>query len=259
MNNQDMFCTLALASFLAAPGVFAQVVERSNPVNDGKPIEWRTHYEARDPKSGVAYKMTEITQLPNETEDRHYTLVEDAASRERLIVKYSMNFFDHEVVVEVTDLDTRETASASSPVPYKSITRSGALDEIHKNPVLRNWRVPSITVNVNGVKETASEGEWLSKSIRDKRSALRKAASPQFLERLERLRSVGTPDSPLFPVCSNILLYLLYNETCKTPDVHTENAQPDCAFDSSFRFDCSQKSKDRIAKAKENGEKIERY
>jgi len=166
----------AALAFVTATGAVSQSSpsDRANPVNNGKPIEWRSHFEAVDKASGTAYLFTEITQLPDESEDRIYTLVEDTASHDRLVVKQRMNYMDHEASVEITDLDTHETASATSPLPYVSITRSGALDEIHKNPALRSWRVPSITLSVNGVAQTASETEWLSNVTRDKRSTVRR-------------------------------------------------------------------------------------
>jgi len=251
----------ATLAFVTATGAVSQSSpwDRANPVNNGKPNEWRSHFEAVDKASGTAYRFTEITQLPDESEDRIYTLVEDTASHDRLVVKQRMNYMDHEASVEITDLDTHETASATSPLPYVSITRSGALDEIHKNPALRSWRVPSITLSVNGVAQTASETEWLSNVTRDRRSSVRKAASPQFLEKLERMRVVGASDSPLFHACGSVLTYLLYNERCRAQDVHTAVAFPDCAFDASFKFSCSEQSKQRIAKAKESGEMLDRY
>jgi len=250
---------VAVVFIAVTTGLSQSASDRANPVANGKPMEWRSHYEAVDMKSGIAYKFTEITQLPDESEDRIYTLVEDVVTHDRLLVKHRINYMDHEVSVEITDLDTHEVAAAASPLPYVSITRSGALDEIHKNPTLRSWRVPSITLSVNGVSQVASENEWLSTVTRDKRSAVRRAASPQFLEKLERLRVVGSSDSPLFHACSNVLTYFLYNEQCKAQAVHAVIAAPDCAFDASFQFNCSEKSKQRIAKAKEAGESLERY
>lgn len=257
--NTSVLKIAALLLCLLAPLAWGQEASQSTVRDGSVPVEWRQHFESIDEKSHARYRITEITRLPNQTLNETFILIEDVQGHERLQVKHTINFFDHVATLEITDLDTKETAEASSPLGYKSITRAGAIDEIRKDPALRRARIPEITLTVNGVQETASEDEWSSSVIRDKRSALRKAASPQFLERLERLRSVGTSDSPVFQVCGGVLKYLLYNETCKSPDVHTKIAAPDCAFDSSFRFECSKKSKDRIAAAREKGEKIERY
>lgn len=245
--------TLCVAALLAATPLFAQ--------SDGsRPVEWRRHFEGADAKSGVAYKMTEITQLPNTTEDRLYVLVEDATTHDRLVVRQVIDYFNHEQLIEVTDLDTKETAKTSRALPYRAITRAGAADEVRKNPELRRQLVVATTLNVNGVEFSASEAEWRTTlAVRDKRSALRRAASPQFLERLERLRVVSAGDSPVGDLCFGLLRGLLYNETCKTEDVEVHAAKPDCTFDASFKFDCSKESKERVARAKAAGETLERY
>jgi|GEM_PF-6240848 len=222
-------------------------------------VEWRSHSVAHDP-SGANYRMTEIEQLPNEFEDRMYVLIQDAATGDRLSALYVINYLDHEVAVTVTDLDTKEVATSRNPLPFKSITRDGVVAEARKDPAIRTLRIDAVTIGINGVEQTAGENDWLSPRTRDQRSTVRKAASPQFLERLERLRPLAAAESPVQQVFSHLLRYLLSGTACTAQTgLQTESAEPDCEFDASFHFPCSQKAKDRITAAKKKGEKIERY
>lgn len=221
--------------------------------------EWRKHWEALDPKTGIAYEMTEITMLPDESQDIMYVLLEDSVSGDRLIIRHTMDYFKHEASMEVTDVQTKEWFRASIPLPYKSISRREVVAELKANPALRQQSVDSITISCNGVEATASEADWLSYKTRELRSNVRRAASALFLERLERLRVVVTPDSPLHHLCTSVLRYVLYNERCATPVVRTTTAPPNCDFDGSFKFSCSQKQKEKIARALKDNQKLDTY
>lgn len=226
---------------------------------DLRAAEWRKHWEALDAKTGIAYQMTEITMLPDESQDIMYVLLEDSISGDRLVVRHTMDYFKHEAVLEVTDDQTKEWIRASVPLPYKSISRREVVAELKANPALRQQSVDAITISSNGVDATASESDWLSYKTREARSKIRQAASAHFLERLERLRLVVTPDSPLHHLCASVLRYVLYNERCGTPVVRTAAAPPSCDFDASFKFPCSQKQKEKIAKATKENQKLDTY
>jgi len=218
--------------------------------DSGKTVEWRSHFEVADAKSGAAYRITEIVQLPNTSEDRDILLLEDRVSGNRLLIREVLDYLNHESRMEVTDLQTKETLTSSSPLPYKSITRDGAVDEAKKNPSLSRSEVTSITLNVNGVEYTASESEWRSLTgAREKRSALRQAASAQFLERLERLRAVAVANSPLGLLGSKVLRYILYGQSCDAAPLSPVPSTPDCTFDGSFGFACSKAQRDKVERA----------
>jgi hypothetical protein len=254
MNAMVKVSFALVATFILVSPLLAQTD------GDGsKPLEWRQHRVAVDKASGVSYTMTQITKLPNEGQDENLVLLIDDMTGDRLLFRYVMSFFDQEKTVEITDLDTKEFAIARNPLPFKSLTRKGAADERKANPALRELKISRMTFGINGVEFTASEDEWRSPAARDKVSAIRRAASAAFLEKLERLRVIFAGDTPIAPFCYSVLRYVFYNEACSRPGVEAKPVPPDCAFDSSFHYNCSDRQKERIAAALQTGRTLERY
>jgi hypothetical protein len=221
--------------------------------------ERRQHFAVNDQASGLAYRITKIDQTPNETETREIFLVEDVAVGDRFIVTDRRDYLNQTREVEVADVELKEKAIATIQFPFKSATRVDTIDEMRaaKKAGTLPQNLP-VTIDINGVSVAASETEWTSDRSRDNRSKVRRAASSAFLDRLERLRPILGSHGELSNVCRFLLALVLNHEPCRGP-VKFDVAQPDCEFDSSFRYGCSDAQKRRIAKARQSEKVLTSY
>lgn len=240
---------------LALTGACAMTTQAQWRATDGS-IETREHFEVKDERSAIHYRLTKIVHLAA-TEDRDTTLVliEDAVTKDRLTVTDTSDYLKHVHSCEVRLLDTNETLTVSYPTPWKSLTRSGAIAEFHALGDPAHAPPAHLTININGVDETAAESEWNSPATAQKKSNLWRAASSRFLDALHRLRAIGTQDQPLPTLCAGVLAPALYDGACLAGPAVTPVA-PDCAFDASFRYNCSHKSIERARDATTTGAHI---
>ena len=221
----------------------------------GASPETRQHFALKAESFGLSYSITKIVQTPNETEDRDIYLIEDRVSGDRLVVTDRRDFLNQTREVEVVDTDSKEKVISIIQFPYKSATRIDTLEEMRAE---RKAGIPlknlPITIEMNGVSVTAGNDEWTSDKARDHRSKIRRAASNTFMERLERLRPILGARGELGTVCRFLIALILNHEACRGP-VTFEPAKPDCQFDASFRYGCSEAQKRRVAAAK-SGDKV---
>ncbi|HEY4639919.1 MAG TPA: hypothetical protein VII75_01125 [Thermoanaerobaculia bacterium] len=212
-------------------------------------IDMREHYEAKDERADIQYRLTSILRI-TATEDRDTTvvLIEDVTAKDRLIVTMTSDYLRHLQSTEVKLLDTNETLTVSYPTNWKSNTRSGVFEEFHALPNPAQIHV-HFTVNMNGVEESAADADWQKPEIAKKKSALWRAASARFLDALHRLRAIASEDGPLPTLCSGVLSVVLYDSSCPSGPA-VKPVLPDCEFDASFRYHCSQQSLERAKNAK---------
>jgi len=161
--------------------------------------------------------------------------------------------------VEVVDTDSKEKVISIIQFPYKSATRLDTLEEMRaeRKAGISLENLP-ITIEMNGVSVTAGNDEWTSDKARDHRSKIRRAASNTFMERLERLRPILGARGELGTVCRFLIALILNHEACRGP-VTFEPAKPDCQFDASFRYGCSEAQKRKVAAAKSGGKVLTTY
>lgn len=169
-----------------------------------------------------------------------------------MTLTYTRDYLDQTSVLEILDLQTKEYVRATSTFPFKSATREETIKEARANPALFESHDPFNIIELNGVAAEAKDSEWTTMKTRDRRSNLRRAASAQFLERLERLRSIVAKD-PLRLFCAGLLRYVLYNEPCASSVTVTQE-HGDCDFDALFHYACSDRQKGRLKDAIASGE-----
>jgi hypothetical protein len=182
-------------------------------------------------------------QMPNQTETVRLYLIED--SGDRLTFADIRDYLNQTSVLEVRDTQTKEYVRATVSLPFKSRSRTATAQEARENPdVLKDFD-PATTLELNGASAVAKDSEWPRAASRDKRSTLRRAASAQFIERLERLRPIAGGAGQFDPLCARLLRYILYNEPCAL-SVTAEDAFGDCDFDAAFGYPCTERQKDRL-------------
>lgn len=209
-------------------------------------VEVRHHFAASDKRIGATYRVTEIFGMPNDTEDRHTFLVEDTVAGDRLLLTQLRDYLKQTGSYEIMDLQTKERVTATVQYPYKSVTRKETIEEMRNLDV--STLTPQITIELSGVSAPVVESEWEGAQGRERRSALRRGATAQFLERMERLRPLLGSRGSLSSFCAALLKFVLYHEACNGP-VAFVAAAPDCDFDRAFRYSCSDKQKARVKAA----------
>jgi hypothetical protein len=222
-------------------------------------IEIRRHYEVTEqlvPRN-VRYVVTEIVTSAGEAETRSVYLVEES-NGDRFVLMDRIDFLTQESVKEITDLATKEYARATAYMPYKASTRTETIAEMKRLKGASADADWSTVLDVNGVTAEGVDGGCASPAWRDQRSALRRAATPQFLERLERMRPLLSRAATLTMFCYGLLRFVLYEEACDSR-VRTAELQPDCTYDASFGFPCTEKQKQKIAQAAAQNKVLTRY
>lgn len=219
-----------------------------------QPVEVRHHYRAASSRIGNSYGVTEIFAMPNETEDRSTFLLQDDIAGDRLLFTQTRDYLKQISEYEIVDLQTKERLVAIVQWPYKSATRKETIEEMRAMPAVD----PTITLETGGVSVMAKESEWETPIGRERRSSLRRAATSQFLERLERLRPIIGASGKLTSFCAALLKFVLYHEACTGP-VRFEPAQPDCDFDAAFRYKCSDAQKAKVQEAAKSKALLQAY
>jgi hypothetical protein len=217
-------------------------------------VEVRHHYDATSRRIGASYRVTEIFSMPNETEDRRIFLLEDNEAGDRVLLTETRDYLRQTDSYEILDLQTKERIAAIVQWPYKSATRNETIEEMRAAPAVD----PPITLESGGVSVSARESEWETPNGRERRSSLRRAATSQFLERLERMRPIIGASGMLTSFCAALLKFVLYHEACNGP-IRFEPAPPDCDFDAAFRYKCSDAQKARVRQAAESKTLLRSY
>lgn len=214
-------------------------------------LEARHHYRYSNEQSGLRYRATKIFRLPNNTESSETWLFEDESGKRMTLVE-TRDYLRQTKVLEITDLETKDVARVTVQFPFKATTLQETIVEGRAWLATESIDLP-MTLEVNGVSFAAKESEWKSeRHTRNARSSLRRAGSPVFLERLERLRPI-VAGGELILVCHELLRYVLYNVPCRE-ELQPERAFGDCSFDAAFGHPCSERQKKRVRESADAGE-----
>ncbi|HEX9983503.1 MAG TPA: hypothetical protein VGF69_09575 [Thermoanaerobaculia bacterium] len=215
--------------------------------------ERRQHFLVEYKPAKLAYRVTKISQRPNETETRDFYLVEDSTG-DRLLLTDRRDFLKQTSEHEVLDLSTKELLRSVVQYPYKSATLRETLEELRNGPK-HDDSTFMLTMELNGVSATAKLGAWSSGTERDALSSLRRSATAQFIERVERLRPlIGRGELAMF--CVSLFEFFLYQQSCGGASAPFQPAVPDCDFDAEFDFPCSDQQKQKISAAKIDGKDL---
>jgi hypothetical protein len=199
----------------------------------------------------------------------------------RSVVLFRASTGDELVLENPTDYEAKTMAwtirnvkgdawiTARVVLPFSGTTEAEALAEF-QNTETRIFELmrPELEFETNAGSWKGSEAEWAGDARLEITKQLRMGTPFDLLETIERsvdsafvnLSDVGldvadeiTHEEPL------ILQYLLYRPRCGRDASKAEFAVPDCDYDESFGFPCSEKQLARVKTAKETREVPERY
>jgi hypothetical protein len=145
-------------------------------------------------------------------------------------------------------------------MPFTAKTRVGTLRESDQN---RNLKMISalLTVTTNGGEWRGADSdtkEW--QRLREVRHLIRPTISFYLLEGIERMRGAifGTVAGNAY--YGMVAQYALYDTADDFKlDLEELPHPPDCAFDKSFGYPCSEAQLTRIRKANESGKVLDHY
>ena len=184
----------------------------------------------------------------------------ECSCSQQIAGRRKMTFADQEVSHTISDVKKKEFVRSSFRMPFSAKTRKETLAESAQNPNLKMMPV-LITVTTNGGEwrsVDAGAGEW--QSLRDLRYSVRATVPFHLLEAIERMRGsvFATPVGSVF--YSLVGKYVVY-QTADDAKLELEELRspPDCDFDNSFGYPCSEVQKKRVKAAADSGETLTRY
>ena len=220
--------------------------------------EFRQHYSLQTPDGSAIYDITKIVRLTSAAQgDRHqeaiYLMLDSGHGP--LVLTLARSYTDQTSTYTIADTKGRTYVRATFALPFTAKTRQETNEEAKQNPEL--YDVPAyVTISTNG-------GEWTSLStdadewstLRRLRHQMRPTVDAYLLEGIERMRGTffSTEDGSLFHEV--VGQYLVYDTTGGEPksSLKKVDAAPDCAFDKSFGYECTDTQLERIRKAAESG------
>lgn len=228
-------------------------------INPKPPSEIRRHFGITGPTGNVLYEVTEIIRV-SDTVDSSYLLVRDEGHND-LVMRNAWTFADQKVVSRISDVKDRTFVQVSYTMPFQSKTRLKTLEEARTNRQLQ--QLPSILrFETNGGEWAGVETDWDEHvQIRRLRHDMRQTIDFSLLESIERMRGtlLSTPDGEkFFPLLVRFIVYDSGTDSAQE-GLKTRDEKPDCGFDASFGYPCSEKQKERVAKAAKSDTLLKRY
>jgi len=248
MNRRTAICTLTLLITLVND--FAAAEAR-------KPAQIRHRYVGTSTSGKVTFEVTEV-EVSADNADETYVLIRDTELNDEWILKSQMDYDQHESRYEMSDVRGEVYVRQTATIEFDGHTRAEFLAALQSNSVLRQTINPLTTVRAGGATRTALEAEWQNReNLRLWRSEIRRAMNPGLLEAMERLRPLLS-DKP-FETFQPLFEVVLYSSRTSDMAVKIRAAAPDCAFDDSFGFPCTDHQKKRIADAVKAGATLTKY
>ncbi len=228
-------------------GIFAPKVVCAEQAT---PTEIRHHYRLTGESGSVLYDITEVTRMGDDFDENHF-LVHDEGHGDVLLHRTWL-FRDQIVTHRMNDLKNRAFIQLSYKPPFNSKTRLETLTEAKRNPVL--VETPGVVkFETNGGQWEGIHTDWDEYGqLRQFRHALRQTLDPFLLEAIERMRGiVFTLPGAANVFYERVARFVVYDQRADDTLVSFKQValQPDCDFDKSFGFPCSDKQLERVTRA----------
>ncbi len=237
-----MYVVLSVALVFMTLGISA---------DDGsKPIEMRNHFKIVAENGTALYEITEVIRLGDDFDENH-VLIHDEGYGDVLLNR-SWNYRDQIISYRMNDLKNRAFIQQVSKTPFNSKTRLGTLAEAKRIPTLLD--VPGVVkIETNGGEWEGIHTDWDEYGrLRQFRHDLRRTLDPFLLEALERMRGIVFPivgtAGAFYQLAARFLVYDQRSDDAPVV-VKQVDLQPDCDFDKSFGYPCSDKQLERVTRA----------
>jgi hypothetical protein len=214
--------------------------------------ERRERLVLKDAKNSIHFEVTRIVRTSDDR-DHEIALVLDRGYG-KVILERDHSFAKQLVIHRITDPKRETYIESRFGQPFTSTNRADTLEEARQHPELVDVPV-TMTLSTNGGEWTGLETNWREwGELREVRRRVRASLSFSLLEAIERMRDsvFATRVGDGFYLL--VAKYALYDPPERAPSkLILESAIPDCDFDKSFGYPCSEKQLKRAAaSAKEN-------
>jgi hypothetical protein len=252
--------------WLRIPALFSValigVVPASGADTDGSrrpPIEFRRHLTVNDARGSAIYALTEITTV-TDAGTSGALLVHETLTNQRFVMSHKFDVAAHRTSNQVSDVAGKKYVRMSLDLPSAAKTRDDLAGELEANPELLNMADVIITIETTGFSQSVRDSKIREGLSRRALSDLRESLDPSFLEGLERMRAelfATDVGKPFYATLGR----LLFHGGCEaaTSDQKVVAESPDCDFDKSFGYPCTDAQEERIAKAKAEKRTLTRY
>ena len=222
-------------------------------------VEVRTRVDVVSADKRVHYEMVELIRI-GDTEESNVVLVRDTATGDRYILHRLKSYTNRTSTWKISDTKGESLVQASFPLPFTKTTRREAMQEARDNPVLAT--LPTIlTIETNGGTWSNLHTAWDEwAELRKLRHDIRRATSFYILEGIERMRDSVFAQPAAQGFYQLVGRFVVYDTTDKEDaGLQSIRAMPNCDFDRSFGWPCTEGQQKRIRKARESGQMPERY
>jgi hypothetical protein len=223
-------------------------------------VEWRSHVTVNDARGDVLYVLTDMHRV-EDAGGSSEVLVLDKVTGQRFLMTRKFDVENHRSLMQISDVAGKKYFRLWYLLPSAMKTRGDFTVVLELSPRLLDLVDPILTLETPGASHTVRESE-LSSAVTNGRwvSDLRESLDPAFLEGLERMRSSLFGIAIGEPFYSTLAQYLFHGG-CSPASTGANVIEefPDCAFDKSFGFPCSDRQMERIAKAREEKRTLDRY
>jgi hypothetical protein len=245
------FLVLVLAAVVSSASILIADDE------DELRAERRSHWVLTDSFGERIGEATEIFILRTKTDRR--VLLYRGLTGETFIIDEATDYVRGEIATTITDLSRESWIRSTSSLPFRAGTSDEVLRQAQAHPELWLTHDVDLLLETKGASARARLGAKETKDERWRRTSdLRRSLSFSLLEDIDRAAD-GLFSTAMGEYASDTIVdYLLYREPCATP-VKTEKAAPDCKFDRSFGFACTDLQRSRVDEAAELNEVPEFY
>ena len=235
---------------------FAVLIGVTPPANAD--VETRTRLNVVSADKRVQYEMVEVIRV-GDTEEANVVLVRDTATGDRFVLQRLKSYTNRISTWKISDPKGESSIQASFALPFTKTTRREALQEARDNPLLMT--LPTVvTIETNGGTWSNLHTAWDEWSeLRQLRHDIRRATSFYILEGIERMRDSVFPQPAAQGFYHIVGRFVIYDTDKEDAGLQSVRAMPNCDFDRSFGWPCTEAQQKRIRKARESGQIPERY
>lgn len=225
----------------------------ARPVTADEPStirETRKHFQVRGTEDTLLYDVTQIVRIGDEVQEKHL-LIQDH-NYGKVVIRWVWSYKEQVIIHRLSDLSDRAFIQHNYKTPFTSKTRLETMAESHANPLVST--TPGFfKIETNGGEFEGIHTEWTEHgTLRAIRNSLRLATDRFLLDAIERMRgsfAVTDQGSNFYQTVGRFLVYDNASDSAVSIPVEPVHGKPDCDFDDSFGYPCSEKQLARLEKA----------
>lgn len=243
-------------SIIIVAGVATLGVAQTKTGNPAS-TEVRSHKQiSRDNRP--LYSVTFVERL-SQTRDEEVALLTDLDRGSKILLRSMYDYESNTQIREISSVDGKSFVRTVVKFPLQTKTKAAMLAAVKANPALYKLPVVAEYTETTASRRDARADDWkIAANAREWRSDLRTSLSPMFLEDIERLRFGLTRDSFFVPFVLYLMPRIVWSWRPELPAPSIVSVAPDCRYDRSFGFPCSEAQQKKVLAA-DSKKLLEKY